>query len=67
MTPTDGRLEYPEGIHVGYRAWLKADRTPAYPFGYGLGYTTWSFERSSSRMPRTAAPGHPCQVTPSCA
>ena len=44
VTPTDGRLEYSEGIHVGYRAWLKADRAPAYPFGYGLGYTTWSFD-----------------------
>jgi len=44
VTPTDGRLEYVEGIHVGYRAWLRADRTPAYPFGFGLGYTTWSFD-----------------------
>jgi len=44
VTPQDGRLEYTEGIHVGYRAWLRADRTPAFPFGSGLGYTTWSFD-----------------------
>lgn len=44
VAPTDGRLDYTEGIHVGYRAWLRADRAPAYPFGFGLGYTTWSFD-----------------------
>jgi beta-glucosidase len=43
--PVDGRLEYSEGIHVGYRAWLRAGAEPAYPFGHGLGYTTWSYER----------------------
>jgi beta-glucosidase len=43
--PVDGRLEYSEGIHVGYRAWLRAGAAPAYPFGHGLGYTTWSYER----------------------
>ena len=42
--PVDGRLEYVEGLHVGYRAWLRTGRTPAYPFGHGLGYTTWSYE-----------------------
>ncbi|WP_280353982.1 beta-glucosidase family protein [Nocardia otitidiscaviarum] len=38
----DGTLPYTEGIHVGYRAWLKSGAAPAYPFGHGLGYTTWS-------------------------
>lgn len=41
----DGRLNYTEGLHIGYRAWLQqtADGgpSPAVPFGYGLGYTTW--------------------------
>jgi beta-glucosidase len=40
-TPDNGLLRYQEGIHVGYRAWLRADHPPAYPFGHGLGYTTW--------------------------
>jgi beta-glucosidase len=37
----NGQVIYEEGIHIGYRAWLKAGATPAYDFGYGLGYTTW--------------------------
>lgn len=41
VTPVDGRIAYLEGIHIGYRAWLKAGTEPAYPFGHGLGYTTW--------------------------
>lgn len=37
----NGQVVYEEGIHIGYRAWLKAGAVPAYDFGYGLGYTTW--------------------------
>ena len=40
-TPVGNVLDYAEGIHIGYRAWLKAGIEPAYPFGHGLGYTTW--------------------------
>jgi beta-glucosidase len=38
-TPVDGKLDYDEGIHIGYRAWLRQDAAPAYWFGAGLGYT----------------------------
>jgi len=41
VTPVDGVVRYTEGIHIGYRAWLKAGTTPAYEFGHGLGYTSW--------------------------
>ncbi|MFF2095035.1 glycoside hydrolase family 3 C-terminal domain-containing protein [Streptomyces sp. NPDC058202] len=42
--PADGRLDYDEGLHIGYRAWARHHRTPAYWFGHGLGYTTWAYE-----------------------
>ena len=44
VTPTDGTLTYEEGIHIGYRAWLNAGTAPAFAFGHGLGYTSWSWD-----------------------
>ena len=46
--PTDGRLEYAEGLHVGYRGWARAGVEPAYPFGHGLGYTSWEHREISA-------------------
>ncbi|GAB6856094.1 glycoside hydrolase family 3 C-terminal domain-containing protein [Microbacterium xylanilyticum] len=40
----DGRVHYDEGVFVGYRAFDAHDLEPAYPFGHGLGYTTWELE-----------------------
>jgi len=45
--PVDGVIDYHEGVHVGYRSWLRLDRTPAAPFGHGLGWTTWEYEAVS--------------------
>ncbi|MFD8948428.1 beta-glucosidase [Streptomyces xanthophaeus] len=44
VVPTEGRLEYGEGLFIGYRAYEKHGVTPAYPFGHGLGYTDWAYE-----------------------
>ena len=45
--PVDGVLHYAEGLHIGYRAWLKAGTQPAYPFGHGLGYAAWEYIAAS--------------------
>ncbi|MFI5258269.1 MAG: beta-glucosidase family protein [Candidatus Limnocylindrales bacterium] len=41
--PVDGWLHYDEGLDIGYRAWLRAETAPAFPFGHGHGYTNWSY------------------------
>jgi beta-glucosidase len=41
--PTDGILRYSESLHGGQRAWDRAGAVPAYPFGHGLGYTSWEY------------------------
>ncbi|MFD9033567.1 glycoside hydrolase family 3 protein [Streptomyces sp. NPDC059567] len=53
VTPTDGKLAYTEGVFIGYRAWDKEGATPAYAFGHGLGYTTWTYD-SLEVTPETA-------------
>ncbi|MER5730066.1 glycoside hydrolase family 3 C-terminal domain-containing protein [Streptomyces sp. NPDC002138] len=44
VVPDQGRLEYREGLHIGYRAYEKAGVAPAFCFGHGLGYTDWEYE-----------------------
>ena len=44
VAPEGGELPYDEGVFIGYAAWEKEGRTPAYPFGHGLGYTDWTYE-----------------------
>jgi beta-glucosidase len=47
VTPVDGVLSYDEGLFIGYRAYGRDGRVPLYPFGHGLGYTSWSYESMS--------------------
>ena len=34
---------YTEGIYIGYRFYDQQQRTPLYPFGYGLSYTKFAY------------------------
>ena len=62
--PEDGRLVYREGLRVGYRAWPDGDRTPALPFGSGLGYTTWRYDAlDSCPGPTAPSPGSRCPTS----
>ncbi|MGW6740535.1 glycoside hydrolase family 3 C-terminal domain-containing protein [Streptomyces sp. NPDC055025] len=58
--PEENRLVYAEGPYVGYRAWLRSDAAPAYWFGHGLGYTTWSY--GTLEAPDTVGAGEPFDV-----
>jgi beta-glucosidase len=61
-TPVDGALDYAEGIHIGYRAWLKApDVAPAYWFGSGRGYADIALTEVSA--PVSVAAGEVASVT----
>jgi beta-glucosidase len=53
--PEKGKLVYREGLLIGYRGYDQAGIRPRFPFGHGLGYTTWEYE-SVVADPQAAGP-----------
>lgn len=41
---------FTEGLYIDYRAFIKADITPRYAFGYGLTYTTFEYSSLESDL-----------------
>jgi beta-glucosidase-like glycosyl hydrolase len=44
---TSTGVTYSEGVKIGYRWYQSQNITPAFPFGYGLSYTSFSFSNLS--------------------
>jgi beta-glucosidase len=61
VVPRDGRVDYAEGLLVGYRGYDAAGIAPMFAFGHGLGYTQWVYESASVDGP-TPPPGEDVRI-----
>ncbi|HTN99969.1 MAG TPA: glycoside hydrolase family 3 C-terminal domain-containing protein, partial [Microthrixaceae bacterium] len=56
----DKVAKYSEGLEIGYRHNNANDIEPLFPFGFGLGYTTWSVD--DLKVPKSAKSGDSVEV-----
>ena len=47
----NGTVQYSEGLNVGYRWYDAKNKTPMFPFGYGLSYTTFGYDNLTVGTP----------------
>jgi len=60
--PENKNVRYSEGVFVGYRHYDKSGSKPAFPFGYGLSYTTFKYSNLSV-TPQSADLSSPVMVS----
>jgi len=58
----DKRVEYKEGVFLGYRHFDKSGIEPLFPFGFGLSYTTFAY-RNLTVTPDKISAGQKVTVT----
>jgi len=56
--PGEKKVEYKEGVFVGYRHFDKSGIKPLFPFGYGLSYTTFGYNNLTVSPAGTADDTH---------
>ena len=56
-TGVNGKVQYSEGLGVGYRWYDTENLTPLFPFGYGLSYTTFRYSNLHLSAPTLAEHG----------
>jgi beta-glucosidase len=56
------KVEYSEGIFVGYRHFDKSSAKPLFPFGYGLSYTSFAYKNLMITPPSANQQGTDQQV-----
>ncbi len=56
------RIEYKEGLFIGYRHFDEGTVKPQFPFGYGLSYTTFAY-KNLSVTPATVSGDEPVTVS----
>jgi beta-glucosidase len=53
---SEGRVHYGERGYIGYRWYDRTERPVAFPFGFGLAYTTFAYSELSVHVPDPARP-----------
>jgi beta-glucosidase len=56
------RVEYKEGVFLGYRQFDRSEAKPLFPFGFGLSYTTFRYSNLKV-TPSSSSIGSPISVT----